>query len=60
MGLSQSIGECSNKYLVINFIYQESFLVKTGYVRPQCLVLPLLDAHQACNGLLILVSHDKV
>ena len=31
-----------------------------GYVRPQCLILPLLNAHQTYSGLLIPVSPDKV
>ena len=31
-----------------------------GFVRPQCLILPLLNAHQTYSGLLIPVSPDKV
>ena len=39
---------------------ERASLLKRGYVRPKCIVLPLLDTHQACGGLLILVSLDKV
>ena len=46
-GLSQSISECSNKYLVISFVYREGFLIEAGYVGSHRLILPLLDAHQA-------------
>ena len=33
----------------------KGFLVETGYVRPQHLVLSLLDTHQACSVVLISV-----
>ena len=38
----------------------KGFLVEVGYVRPQPLVLSLLDAPQTCSRLLIHVPLDKM
>ena len=52
--------DAATSILSIASSIEKGFLVEAGYVRPQRLVLSLLDAHQACSGLLVFVPLDKV
>ena len=58
--LPQPIREGWYKYFVVGFINRKCFLIEASYVGSQRLVLSLLDAYQACRGLLIPMSPDEI